>query len=123
MNKILYIEDSPVNTYIVRKIIRSIGYEMVHAYEGAEGLVIAEEQNPAMILIDLILPDTHGLDIIKQLRASHQFDDTPIVALTSTDSPTVKQECLDAGCNDYLEKPVSQARLISTIEKYLGMSV
>lgn len=123
MIKILYIEDSAVNTYIVKKMVKSLGYDMLPAYDGAEGITLAEQHTPSLILIDLMLPDVHGLDVIKHIRRMPKFDNTPIIALTATDSPTVKESCLQAGCNDYLEKPVSQARLISTIEKYLGMSV
>jgi len=123
MQKILYIEDSAVNTYIVKKIIKSIGYKMIPAYDGAEGITKAEQETPDLILIDLILPDVHGRDLIKHLRSMSQFEETPIIALTATDSPTMKDECLVAGFDDYLEKPVSQTRLVNTIEKYLGMSV
>lgn len=123
MQKILYIEDSAVNTYIVKKIIKSLGYEMIPAYDGGEGITLAEQKNPDLILIDLILPDAHGVNLVKHLRSLKQFEETPIIALTATDSPTMKEECLTAGFNDYLEKPVSKTRLTSTIEKYMGMSV
>lgn len=123
MNEVLYIEDSAVNTYIVKKMLKSMGYPMIPAYDGAEGITLAETHQPSLILIDLILPDGHGLDVVKHLRRMPQFDNTPIIALTATDSPTMKEECLDAGCSDYLEKPVSQPRLTNAIEKYLGISV
>lgn len=123
MTKILYIEDSAVNTYIIRKMIKSLGHEMISAYEGSEGIMLAEKCNPSLILIDLILPDIHGLEVIKHLRNVADFDDTPIIALTSTESPTMKASCIAAGCNDYLEKPVSQPRLNNAIETYLRISV
>ena len=119
MINILYIEDSAVNTYIVKKMVKSLGYQMIPAYDGAEGVIIAEEHQPNLILVDLKLPDVNGLDVIKHLRQRSQFDQTPIIALTATDSPTVEEECLSAGCNDYLVKPVSQLRLVNTVEKYL----
>ena len=121
MNKVLYIEDSAVNTYIVKKMLKSLGYQMIAAYDGAEGIALAEKHYPKLILIDLILPDGHGIDVVRHLRRMPQFDQTPIIALTGTDSPTMREQCLDAGCNDYLEKPVSQVRLANSIEKYLGI--
>jgi len=123
MNEVLYIEDSAVNTYIVKKMLKSLGYSMIPAYDGAEGIGLAEKHNPVLMLIDLNLPDGHGLDVVKHLRRMPQFDSTPIIALTAIDSPAMKNECLEAGCNDYLEKPVSQVRLNHTIEKYLGIAV
>jgi CheY-like chemotaxis protein len=123
MNEVLYIEDSAVNTYIVKKMLKSLGYPMIPAYDGTEGIALAETRQPSLILIDLILPDCHGLDVVKHLRHMPQFDNTPIIALTATDSPAMKEDCLDAGCIDYLEKPISQARLTSTIEKYLGIPI
>jgi len=123
MQTILYIEDSAVNTYIVKKIIKSLGYTMIPAYDGGEGITKAEQHKPDMILIDLVLPDSHGLDVVKHLRGMEQFAETPMIALTATDSPAMKEECLEAGFDDYLEKPVSQSRLINTIERFFGMSV
>ena len=123
MTKILYIEDSAVNTYIVKKMIKSLGYEMIPAYDGAEGIVKAEQNQPDLILIDLNLPDVHGIEVIKHIRRMPSFDETPIIALTATDSPLMKEDCLKAGCSDYLEKPVSQPRLVSTVEKHLGIRV
>lgn len=123
MNTVLYIEDSAVNTYIVKKMLKSLGYNMIPAYDGTEGIALAEKHQPVLVLIDLNLPDGHGLDVVKHLRRIPQFDNTPIIALTATDSPAMKTQCLDAGCHDYLEKPVSQVRLNHTIEKYLGIAV
>jgi CheY-like chemotaxis protein len=123
MDEILYIEDSAVNTYIVKKMLKALGYTMIPAYDGADGIALAEKHQPTLILIDLNLPDSHGLDVVKHLRRMPQFDNTPIIALTANDSPMMKEECLEAGCHDYLEKPVSQTRLTNTIEKYLGIAV
>lgn len=123
MTKILYVEDSPVNTYIVRKMLKSIGYEMLAAYDGTSGVAMAEQEYPSLILIDLNLPDISGLTVIDHLRRIPELDKTPIIALTATDSPAMKEACLAAGGNDYLEKPVSQSRLVSTIERYLGLHV
>ena len=123
MNEVLYIEDSAVNTYIVKKMLKSLGYNMIPAYDGAEGVVLAETHQPVLILTDLNLPDVHGLDVVKHLRSIPQLNNTPIIALTATDSTIMRNKCLDAGCIDYLEKPVSQARLANTIEKYLGIAV
>ena len=123
MNEVLYIEDSAVNTYIVKKMLKSLGYSMIPAYDGAEGIALAQNHHPILILVDLNLPDGNGLDVVKHLRDMPEFDSTTIIALTANDSPAMKNECLDAGCNDYLEKPVSQVRLNNTIEKYLGIAV
>ncbi len=123
MQKVLYIEDSAINTYIVKKIISDLGYQMITAYDGAEGITQAEKITPDLILIDLVLPDIHGVDVAKHLRSLDTFKTTPIIALTATESPAMKEECLAAGFNDYLEKPVSKTRLITTIEKFMGISV
>lgn len=123
MGKVLYIEDSAVNAYIIKRIIQSIDLDMLSAYDAAEGLSMAEEHKPSLILTDLVLPDAHGLELIEKLRSDESFVDTPIIALTSTDSPAMKAKCLAAGCNDYLEKPVSKSRMIKTIQKYLGTQV
>lgn len=106
-----------------QKMLKSLGYYMIPAHDGTEGIALAEKHLPSLILIDLILPDVHGLGVVKHLHRMPQFDDTPIIALTATNSPAMKQDCLDAGCDDYLEKPVSQARLTHTIKKYLGIVV
>jgi CheY-like chemotaxis protein len=112
-----------VNTYIVRKMLKSIGYDMIAAYDGTTGVNLAQQEYPNLILLDLNLPDISGMHIIDHLRRIPELDNTPIIALTATDSPSVKEACLAAGGNDYLEKPVSQARLVATMEKYLGLRV
>jgi len=123
MSKILYIEDSPVNTYIVRKMLKTLGYEMLAAYDGMTGVAVAEQEHPSLILVDLNLPHMNGIDVINHLRRIPELDTTPMIALTATDSPSMKEACRAVGGNDYLEKPVSQSRLIATIEKYLGLHV
>lgn len=123
MISILYIEDSPVNTYIVRKMLKTLGYEMIPAYDGMSGVTLAEQHKPDLILIDLNLPDVHGTAVANHLRRIPELDNVPIVAITATSNETIKHQCIDAGCNDFLEKPVSQAKLIKTIEKHLHVYV
>ena len=123
MINVLYIEDSAVNAYIVEKMLKSLGYQPLLAYNGAAGIALAESHQPNLILIDLNLPDIHGVEVIKHLRRSLQLQNTSIIALTGNDSDDMEAECLKIGCQDYIKKPVSRPRLIDSINKHLGILV
>lgn len=118
MKKVLYVEDSAVSLYIIKRMMRMMEYELIEAYDGATGILTAIHESPDLILMDLKLPDMSGLDAIQRIKQHRNLQNIPIVALTSDASMEMKQQCLDAGCAGYLIKPISKGRLLKTLNQF-----
>ena len=119
--KVLYVEDNPQNMRLVRKILVHAGYEMLEAEDGNTGLEVARSQMPSMILMDVNLPDIDGLEVTAILKADPATSSIPIIALTANAMVGDKEKALEAGCDDYLPKPVSRKVLLEMVEQYLGI--
>lgn len=116
---ILYIEDNSQNMRLVKKMLMAGGYEMIGAENGWTGIKLAEEHQPDLILVDINLPDIDGTEVTAHLRANPIFSDTPIIALTANAMYGDRERFLDAGCDDYLSKPVSKNELLEKVEQHL----
>lgn len=113
---ILIAEDVESNYLLLRAFLGKL-FKLVHAKNGLEVLDIYEQCNPDLILMDIKMPEMDGLDATRILRKRSVT--TPIVALTAFAFESDKKEALEAGCNDFLTKPVAKEALFSTIHKYI----
>ena len=112
MPTILYIEDNPDNMMLVERAIESLGCQLVWASDGAQGLGLAHAVCPAVILLDINLPDMDGYHIAQQLRASSNgVRNVPIIAVTANVLNGVSEKAMAAGCNAYLPKPLNTREL------------
>lgn len=116
---ILYIEDNAQNMRLVRKLLKTGGFEMIGAEDGLTGLDMAREHQPELILVDINLPDIDGTEVTERLKADPDFAQTPIIALTANAMYGDRERFIDAGCDDYLSKPVSRRELLEMIESHL----
>ncbi|WP_409573622.1 PAS domain S-box protein [Kouleothrix sp.] len=116
---ILLVEDAESNATLMRDILAPRGYHLVVGIDGREGLALARAQAPALILMDIQLPDMNGLEVIRQLRAEEQLRGVPIIALTALAMPGDREKCLEAGADAYLAKPVDIHTLLATIAEHL----
>jgi two-component system cell cycle response regulator DivK len=121
--KILYIEDNPQNMRLVRKILRSAGYDVLEATEGLSGVALAAREVPDLILMDINLPDINGLEATSRLKASPQLSWIPVIAVTANAMHGDRENCIAAGCDGYLAKPVMKSELLQTIATFLGQSI
>jgi two-component system, cell cycle response regulator DivK len=117
---ILYIEDNSQNMRLVKKMLMAGGYEMTGAENGWSGLKLAQEIKPELILVDINLPDIDGTVVTAKLRENPIFADTPIIALTANAMYGDRERFLDAGCDDYLSKPVSKNELLEIVGLHLA---
>lgn len=117
---ILYIEDNPQNMRLVRKMLKSGGYEILEAPDGVSGLKMAEQQRPDLILMDINLPDIDGMQITKRIKENPELTHIPIIALTANAMVGDKETFINGGCDGYLAKPVSRRELCSTVASYLS---
>lgn len=124
-SRVLYIEDNKDNLVLVRRILRAAGYEMLEAMSAQEGLQIAEQQVPDLILIDINMPDMDGLAATGHLRRIPALAHVPIVALTANVMRGMLEQTQAAGCDGYIAKPIEVDRFPGLIEGFLknGRSV
>lgn len=112
---ILYVEDNPQNMRLVRKMLASAGYQVIEATDGASGLQAIQEHRPDLVLMDVNLPDIDGLEITRQVRATPEFANLRIIALTANAMHGDRERCLEAGCDGYIPKPITKAELLNTV--------
>ncbi len=117
--KILYIEDNLENRTLVKRVLEVEGYVMLEANDGPEGLRVAREKKPDLILIDINLPEVDGYEITTQLRRIEGLYNVPIVALTANVLKGDRERCLEAGCNGYIQKPIDIDLLPAQIAAFL----
>ena len=117
--RVLYIEDSIDNLVLVRRILRAAGFELLEATSAREGIALAEQQIPDLILMDINMPEMDGLEATIRLRENHALDLVPIVALTANVMHQVLQKALNVGCDGYIAKPVTVDELPDQIMSFL----
>jgi signal transduction histidine kinase len=117
--KILYIEDDRASRQLVERVLNSRGYAVFLAEDGLEGINLAREKEPELILMDINLPNMDGREITTRLRSLPNFAAVPIVALTANISPGSRELALAAGCTGFMTKPIDVATFPSDVEAYL----
>lgn len=95
---------------------------MTHAADGPAGLALAAEIDPALILLDIQLPDMDGYAVARALRANPKLAAIPVVAVTSYAMSGDRERCIEAGCTGYMEKPIDPQTFTSQVEAFLGTS-
>lgn len=117
--KILLIEDNEHNVYLISFILENSGYQVIQARDGRQGIDLAKEVKPALILLDIQLPLLDGYAVARELRAIPELERTPIVAVTSYAMPGDRERILAAGSTGYIEKPINPDTFVSEIERHL----
>ncbi len=112
---VLYIEDNYHNRRIVRKILQSRGYTLIEAEDGLSGLAMVYELKPPLILLDIGLPGIDGLEVLARVREDPELRNTPVIALTASAMRGDRERFLEAGCDDYLSKPIQAMELINKV--------
>ena len=116
--RILLIEDNPHNRYLACFLIRARGWEVIEAEDGPDGLRVAADVAPAVILLDIQLPGMDGYEVARRLRANPSLAEVPIIAVTSYAMPGDREQCLAAGCTGYIEKPIDPEHFAEEVERY-----
>jgi CheY-like chemotaxis protein len=117
--RILYIEDNRQNMRLVKKFLKMGGYEMIGVDNGLGGVTTAQEEMPDLILMDINLPDIDGIEATQRLKANEATARIPIIALTANAMHGDRERFLEAGCDDYLSKPVSKGDLLAKVGELL----
>ena len=117
--RILVVEDEEDNRRIVRDLLTSVGYEIIEAVTGEEGVKAAETHLPDLILMDIQLPGLDGYEATRRIRANPALRKVPIIAVTSYALSGDDVKAFEAGCDGYVSKPFSPRALLAKIREYL----
>ena len=117
---ILYIEDSEHNRRIVRKLLNSIGFNVIEAEDGLEGYEMLKDIHPPIVLLDISLPSMDGIEIAQRTKADPNLQDIILIALTASAMRGDRERFLAAGCNDYLSKPFRAVELLEIVQRHFA---
>ncbi len=120
--RILIVEDEEANIAVVRNILEIMldQDEVLVARDGHEGIKMAYEHNPEIILMDLSLPKLDGWEVVRSLKSNPRFKKVPILALTAHAMVGDRDKALEAGCDDYFAKPIEVDEFIHFMRPYLA---
>ena len=118
--RILAIEDHEENRRLLSDLLTSVGYELIEALSGEEGLTAAEREMPDLILMDIQLPGIDGYEVTRRIKANPALRHIPIIAVTSYALSGDDVKALEAGCDAYVTKPFDPADLLAKIQTFLG---
>jgi CheY-like chemotaxis protein len=116
--KILIIEDNEQNMYLMTFLLESHGFVVVKAFNGKEGIRVAAETKPDIILLDIQLPELSGYEVAEELKKDRTLSSVPIIAVTSYAMAGDKERILAAGATGYIEKPINPETFISQLQEY-----
>jgi two-component system, cell cycle response regulator DivK len=117
--RILVVEDNPKNLKLVRDVLGFAGYDVIAAETGEDGVALALQDPPDLILMDLQLPGIDGTEALKQLRAESTTQQIPVVAVTAFAMKNDRDRALLSGFDGYLEKPISVRALPDQVRGFL----
>lgn len=119
LRRILIVEDNPMNLKLVRDILQHSGYEVIEAITGEDGVRLADEIIPDLILMDLQLPGIDGYEALRQIRASGRGRDIPALAVTAFAMQDDRDQAYEYGFDGYIEKPINVRGLAQKVRELL----
>jgi two-component system, cell cycle response regulator DivK len=119
---ILIVEDNPKNLKLVRDTLQVKGYRTLEAGTGEEGVQLAREQHPALVLMDIQLPGISGIEAFRQLQADPTTRAIPVIAVTASVMAQERQKVMAAGFDGFQGKPISVRELLETVRQILDKS-
>src|SRR5690606_9720915 len=122
VSSILLVEDDPLLRQAFRLLLEDAGYDVREAGTAQQALSAVSDRAPALVLLDLGLPDRPGLEVARELMERPETRHIKVVALTGRVGPRERQECLDAGCSHFLSKPIEPRELLRQLPDLMRAS-
>ncbi len=120
MKKILIVDDEPDIIEILQFVLEAQGYECITATDGEEGLNLAREANPDLIILDVMMPKINGFKISRLLKYDNKYKDIPILMITARSQEEDKQIGEETGADEYITKPFNVDFVVEKVKSYLG---
>ena len=117
MSTILIVEDNDKNMKLARDILKAKGYVTLEAVTGEEGVKLAKDKLPDLVLMDIQLPGINGIEAFRQIRADAKTSRIPVVALTASVTPTDRSEITAAGFDAFIGKPINLKEFVETVKR------
>jgi len=121
MAKILLVEDNEMNLDMLSRRLEKRGHQVLVAMDGARGVELAHAEQPHLILMDMSLPIMDGWEATRRIKGNGDTNHIPIIALTAHAIAGDRERCIEAGCDEYENKPVKFPQLIAKINMILGI--
>jgi two-component system cell cycle response regulator DivK len=122
MNAILIIEDNEKNLKLLRDVLQVKGYRTLEARSGTEGLRLARAELPALVLMDIQLPDISGITALRELRADPLTQAIPVVAVSASAMQEEQEKITASGFDGYIMKPIDLKSFLEQVQRYAGPS-
>jgi two-component system cell cycle response regulator DivK len=119
MKVVLIVEDNDKNMKLARDVLQAKGYATIEAVNGEDGVRLARERNPDLVLMDIRLPGISGIEALAALRADPKTSIIPVVALTASVTPTDRTHITQAGFDAFLAKPMVLREFVDTVKRLL----
>ncbi|MBA2352262.1 MAG: response regulator [Burkholderiales bacterium] len=119
---ILIVEDNEKNRKLERDLLQVKGYQTIESETAEEGIRLAQEKHPALILMDIQLPGIDGIEALAQLRADPRTRDIPVIAVTASAMTQDRQKIMDAGFDGYQRKPLDIKEFLNAVHEALERS-
>jgi len=119
MSLVLIVEDNEMNMKLARDVLRARGYEIAEAINGEDGVRMALERMPDLVLMDIQLPGISGVDAFRQIRGNAATAHIPIVAFTASVTPADRSQITGAGFDGFLSKPISLTEFLATVKRFV----
>ena len=119
MSVILIVEDNEKNMTLARDVLQAKGYQTLEAVNGEDGVRLALEHIPDMVLMDIQLPDINGIEAFARIRANAATAAVPVVAFTASVTPMDRSRITDAGFDNFISKPINLKEFLETVRKTL----
>jgi len=116
LKKIVVIEDEPDTAEMFAEMMRLSGYQVVKSFGGSRAIKLIAEEKPAAVVLDLMMPDLSGLDVIRYMRRDPRLAQIPVVVVSAKGLPSDVREGMEAGAAYYLTKPVAYQDLKAAVE-------
>jgi len=120
---VLYVEDNPANMRLVEQLLKTFpDIELVGAETAEEGLEMAQQNAPDLVLMDINLPGMNGYEALVELKKMETVQDVPVIAISANALASDVEKGLEAGFSDYITKPINLQAFFSTIKRHLNIS-
>jgi CheY-like chemotaxis protein len=120
MKTILLVDDSETVLLFERTMLRGIGVELTTASNGAKALEAVQANRPDLILLDIMMPELDGVETCRRLKADALTAGIPIVIVTTKGEAAMMERAFQAGCDDFITKPLDKLELLAKVRTYLG---
>ena len=119
MSTVLIVEDNEKNMKLARDVLQAKGYQTLEAETGEEGVRLAKERKPDLVLMDIQLPGINGIEAFRQIRADPGTARIPVVALTASVTPTDRSQITAAGFDAFVGKPINLKEFLDTVKRFI----